>query len=142
MTREAEGKQEYNVAHILVEDETQAVELLAQIKKAPQEFANLAQQHSTDSGSAANGGKLGWIAPQALVPEFASAMTALQGGGIVEAPVQTTFGWHIIHVEDTRDIEVPPLTPPLRQRIEESERASLFSEHIEQLRADATVELH
>lgn len=144
LAEQAKSSQEYDAAHILVEDEGTAKQLLAQLNEADdaaQTFAQLARENSKDPGSAANGGKLGWVAPQSLVPEFAAAMQQLDGGALSAAPVKTSFGWHIIRVDARREAQVPPLTPQLRQRIEQGERADLFSKHIEELRAAADIEL-
>lgn len=133
---------EYDVAHILVGDEALANDLMRQLKEDPDRFAELASAHSQDPGSQPKGGRLDWIAPQALVVEFAEAMKSLDEGEMVDAPVRTQFGWHIIRVDGKRDASAPPLTGELRQRIEQLERAELFNEHIESLRESAKVKLN
>ncbi|MCH9705251.1 MAG: peptidylprolyl isomerase [Proteobacteria bacterium] len=141
MSAEFAGAQEYDAAHILVEDEATANSLLEQIKADPSQFAALAQQHSQDPGSGTNGGKLGWVAAQALVPEFGQAMTALKDGEMTQTPVKTTFGFHIIRVDGRRDLEIPAINEELRERLLQGERAELFSQHITELRDAAEVEL-
>jgi peptidyl-prolyl cis-trans isomerase SurA len=66
------------------------------------DFATLAKANSDDTGSALNGGELGWVIPGLLVPPFEKAMTELQVNEISE-PVQTQFGWHLIQVLDRRN---------------------------------------
>ena len=61
------------------------------------DFAVLAKANSDDTGSALNGGELGWVTPGLLVPPFEKAMTELEINEISE-PVQTQFGWHLIQV--------------------------------------------
>lgn len=61
------------------------------------DFAALAKANSDDTGSALNGGELGWVTPGLLVPPFEKAMSELEINEISE-PVQTQFGWHIIQV--------------------------------------------
>ena len=139
LTAEADGKSEYNIAHILVAEEATATELLEKLKDDPALFAALATENSQDPSSAANGGALGWLVPEALVAPFATAMTELEEGELSE-PVQTEFGWHIIRVDGQRTLQVPPLTDELRQRIEQGERAEQFAKHVEQLRGAATIE--
>lgn len=99
---------ELNARHILVADE----ETAASIKKELDEggdFAALAEEHSTDPGSAANGGNLDWFGTGAMVPEFEEAAYGLEVDEI-SGPVQTENGFHIIQVTDTRPVEdVPPL---------------------------------
>ncbi|MDF3086634.1 peptidylprolyl isomerase, partial [Burkholderia sola] len=66
------------------------------------------KQYSKDPGSGKNGGDLDWSDPKAYVPEFAAAAQKLQKGQMTDAPVKTQFGWHIIRVDDIRDIAPPP----------------------------------
>jgi peptidyl-prolyl cis-trans isomerase C len=115
----ANGGKEYHARHILVASEAEAQALLAQLKKGAK-FDTLAKQHSKDPGSAARGGDLDWAPAQGYVPEFANALMAMDKGQTSEAPVQTQFGWHLIHVVDLRDIELPSLEeikPQLAQEI-------------------------
>lgn len=102
------GGKEYKVRHILVEKESDAKALIAKIK-AGASFADLAKANSKDPGSAANGGDLDWVNDKALVPEFSKAMTSLKKGQMTDKPVKTSFGWHIIQLEDVRDAKIPPM---------------------------------
>ena len=65
------------------------------------DFATLAKANSDDTGSAINGGDLGWVTPGMLVPPFEKAMSELEINEISQ-PVQTQFGWHLIQVLDQR----------------------------------------
>ena len=135
------GGKEYLVSHILLPDEEKAKTALADVQKNPESFGDIAKERSEDKGSGQNGGDIGWSSPQNLVPPFAQAMQQMKPGEISSAPVQTRFGWHIIHLRETRDTEPPALDARLRQRIENEERNARVTQHIEQLRAAATVEL-
>lgn len=97
---------EYHAAHILVDDEAKAKDLLAQIE-AGADFATLAKENSTD-GSAAGGGDLGWFGLGMMVPPFEAAVVAAPVGKVT-GPVQTEFGWHLILVTETRNTEKPAL---------------------------------
>ena len=66
------------------------------------DFAELARAHSDDTGSAIEGGSLGWISPGVMVPEFEEKMNALAEGEISDV-FQSRFGWHLIKVEDRRE---------------------------------------
>lgn len=101
------GDKEYRVAHILVSSEKEAKSIEAQLKKNHNSFAKLAKEKSKDPGSAEHGGDLGWNPPSNFVKPFADAVLTLKKGQI-SAPVQSQFGWHIIKLEDERDLKVPP----------------------------------
>lgn len=66
------------------------------------DFATLARSHSDDTGSALNGGDLGWVSPGDTVPAFEREMDALNPGEISQ-PFESPFGWHIIEVTERRD---------------------------------------
>jgi len=98
------GQEEIKARHILVPTEDEAKKLYAQIKKGG-DFEKLAKEKSTDKGSGANGGELGWFTKDKMVPEFADAAFKLKKGDISE-PVKSEFGWHIIKVEDRRPVQI------------------------------------
>lgn len=76
----------------------QAQAIKAQID-AGEDFAQLATIYSDDTGSALNGGDLGWFAKGAMVPEFEQQAFSLSPGQVSE-PFTTTFGVHILQVEE------------------------------------------
>lgn len=80
-------------AHILVEKESLAKELLEKINKG-ESFSKLAEQYSID-GSRRRGGDLGFFGRGMMVREFESAAFALEKGQ-VSGIVRTQFGYHII----------------------------------------------
>ncbi|ACD16328.1 MULTISPECIES: peptidylprolyl isomerase [Paraburkholderia] len=128
LIKDAGGK-EYHLHHILVDNEQQAKDLIAKIK-AGASFEDLAKQFSKDPGSGKNGGDLDWSDPKAYVPEFADAATHLQKGQMTDTPVHTQFGWHIIRVDDVRNITPPPLEqvrPQIVQQIQQ-EKLQAFEE--------------
>jgi len=66
------------------------------------DFADVAARESADSVSRTQGGDLGVAKPDAFVPEFSRAATALRPGQVSE-PIPTAFGWHIIKLESKTD---------------------------------------
>ncbi len=102
------GGTEYRARHILVESETEAKTLIAQIKGGIK-FEDVAKKSSKDTGSGENGGDLDFASPNVYVPEFGEALVKLKKGEMTEVPVKSQFGWHIIRLEDTREAQSPPL---------------------------------
>jgi peptidyl-prolyl cis-trans isomerase C len=132
------GNKEYKVAHILVETEAEAKKIEAELKKKKASFEKLAKKNSKDPGSAANGGELGWNSPANFVTPFADAVVSLKKGEI-SAPVQSQFGWHIIKLEDVRNLKVPPfeqVKPNLIRRMQQQ----AIQKEILNLRANAKIE--
>lgn len=84
-----------SAAHILVDDEQKARDLIQQINEGA-DFATLAQENSTDTGSARNGGNLGSFGRGDMVPEFEEAVYALEVDEVTQEPVKSDFGYHII----------------------------------------------
>lgn len=131
-------RKEYKVRHILVEDQKQAEDLLAQIKAKKVKFDEAAKEHSIDPGSGKNGGDLGWAPASNYVPEFAQAVESLKKGATAEQPVKSQFGWHIIQVEDERAVEFPALDS-IKPQLEEMLRQQQVVEFQQQLVKDAKI---
>lgn len=94
-----------HVRHILLKQDANMTEQealrqvnnLYQQLKSGKNFATMAKQYSLDAASAVNGGDLGWVTSEEVVPEFAKAMSELPLNK-VSKPVKSPFGWHIIEV--------------------------------------------
>ncbi len=84
-----------------------AEDILKQLKSGGN-FAALAKKYSQDPGSAANGGSLGWIVKGQTVPEFEKAAFSLAKGE-TSGVVQSSYGFHIIHVDDKQNAHVKSL---------------------------------
>jgi parvulin-like peptidyl-prolyl isomerase len=97
---EAEGL--YCASHILVATEQEAIDVANRLE-AGEDFASLAGELSTDTGSGAQGGDLGCQTSEAYVEPFAAALIAAEVD-VPTAPVETDFGWHIILL---REDELP-----------------------------------
>ncbi len=94
---ESSGTTTYaNARHILVESEALAQDTIAALNNGDS-FAELARALSTDTGSGAQGGELGWAPVANYVTEFAAATRDGEIGAIL-GPIQTEFGYHIIQV--------------------------------------------
>lgn len=96
------GVEEKRVSHILFKNQADADAALAQIKAKPESFAEVAKKSSIDTGSAAEGGDLGFLTKGATAnPEFDEAAFALEKGQI-SAVVKSSAGFHIIKVTDIK----------------------------------------
>ncbi len=95
-----------NVRHILVATLEEALDVIAALEKG-ESFAALARAVSSDTGSGANGGELGWSPASNYVPEFKAAALTLPIGEISE-PVQTQFGYHILQVRGREERAIAP----------------------------------
>ena len=104
--------EEVHARHILVETEADANAIIDELKKG-MDFAALAVQRSKDPGSK-DGGDLGYFTREQMVPEFANVAFKL-GKGELSGPVKSTFGWHVIKVEDKRTRAAPPIEQVKRQ---------------------------
>lgn len=107
------GKEERRASHILVSapkdapaDKRQAAKekakaLLAQVRKAPDSFADVARKNSDDLASAKAGGDLDFFGRGAMVKPFEEAVFAMKKGDISEL-VESDFGFHIIRLTDVK----------------------------------------
>ncbi|RZL39091.1 MAG: peptidylprolyl isomerase [Rubrivivax sp.] len=125
--KKANSGSEYKVRHILVEKEEDAKALTAQIK-AGANFEELAKKNSKDTGSAEKGGDLDYQNPKSngFVPEFNTAMVALEKGQVTAEPVKSQFGYHIIKLEDVRPVTFPAfddVKARIKQGIEQQKMA-------------------
>ena len=116
-------------------------EMLRQIQSGSRSFEDLARQ-SSDDGSAANGGDLGWAGAGQYVPEFEEAMNKLPIGGI-SPPVVSRFGVHLIQVLERRDValETKQLREQARAVLREQKFEDAYLEWAKDLRARAYVEM-
>lgn len=91
-----------------VEDARKKAEDILKQLKSGAKFDELAKKYSEDPGSAKQGGELGWIGRGRTVPEFEKAAFSLPKGQTSEL-VKSSYGFHIIHVEDKQDAHLKTL---------------------------------
>ena len=131
------GSKEYKARHILVEKEDDAKAIIEKLKKG-EKIEDLAKD-SKDPGSKERGGDLGWANPASFVPPFSAAMTKLEKGKFTETPVKSDFGWHVIQLEDTRELKLPGIEEA-RGQIGQQLTQRMVQKHIDDLRAKAKVD--
>jgi parvulin-like peptidyl-prolyl isomerase len=128
------SEEQVHVRHILVETAEEAQTALARLE-AGEDFISLAKELSTDESTKEDGGDLGWFPRGVTVPEFEEATFALQPGETSDI-VQTSFGYHIILVEEhDPDRELEPYLLEQRQ-------ASALSDWLGEQRQLEAVERH
>ncbi|MGG0286949.1 peptidylprolyl isomerase [Peribacillus butanolivorans] len=108
--KEAEVKKAYEdykpqikARHILVKDKKTADEVKAKLDKG-EDFAKLAKEYSTDTGTKDKGGELGWFGKGEMVPAFEEAAYKMKKDEI-SAPIKSDYGYHIIQLLDTKEKE-------------------------------------
>ena len=136
------GKEERRASHILInapkdasaadreKAKTKAQELLAQVRKAPATFADVAKKSSDDKGSATAGGDLSFFGRGAMVKPFEDAAFALKKGEISDV-VETDFGYHIIQLTDIKTPRQPSfeeLRPTLEAELKQQQAQRKFAE--------------
>jgi peptidyl-prolyl cis-trans isomerase D len=130
-------------AHILLEvndtlNDEQAQAKLVEVQKRleqGEDFATLAKELSDDSGSAGEGGDLGFAGPGVYDPAFEEALYALDKNA-VSAPVRSEFGWHLIKLLDVQAPEVPSFAS-----LEEKLQRDLKARQVEQRFVEVAKEL-
>lgn len=137
--------EQYHARHILIlADEKAPAEIQDKAKnqiqelekriRAGEDFAELAKEYSQD-GSAAQGGDLGWFTANQMVAPFSAATAALKPGE-VSSPVQTTFGYHLIKLEDKKLAGITPLadaSDSIRTRLAQEAAVGKVQDALEQV---------
>jgi len=103
-------------------------------------FEALAKQFSED-GSASQGGDLGWASPGMFVPEFETAMNALDINGISD-PIPSRYGVHLIQVQERRQtqVEMKQLREQARGALREQKFDAAYQDWVKELRSKAYIE--
>jgi peptidyl-prolyl cis-trans isomerase D len=100
-------EEQRRASHILVKTQEEADKILAELKKNPGAFAELAKKQSQDPGSAEKGGDLGWFARGAMVKPFEDAAFSMKQGELRVA--QSEFGFHVVRLTGVQPGKVRPL---------------------------------
>jgi peptidyl-prolyl cis-trans isomerase C len=132
------GGKEYKARHILVEKEDEAKDIIAQLKKGAS-FEKLAAERSKDTGTKDKGGDLEWNVPGNYVKPFGEALGKLKKGQLMEAPVQSNFGWHVIQLDDERPFKAPTYDS-VKPNLQRSMQQQMIHKAVTELRSKAKVE--
>lgn len=129
--------QEARARHILVKDKALAKDLIAQLNNGG-DFAAMAQQHSEDS-NAEKGGDIGYFTKNEVVPAFGEAAFAAEAGQVLDQPIETEFGFHVVEVLEKR--QRPPASfEDAKPFLEAQLRQFLLNETIQEWKNAAQVQ--
>ena len=115
---------------------SKAEELLSQIKQAPQNFAELAKNHSQDAGSADKGGDLGFFGRGTMVKAFEDEIFQMEPEEI-RGPVQTDFGFHIIKltaIKAGENVNFDEVKDEVEKKLRRQKSSKDFGEKAEEFR--------
>ena len=129
---------EYPAAHSLVKDEAAANDVLAQLAQGAK-FEDVAKKASQDAGSKEQGGELSWFTPDKMVPEFSKAVAAMKKGEVSKEAVKSQFGYHIIKLIDTRELQ-PPAFEQVKDRLGPMIQQHRVRDYIDSLKKSAKIE--
>lgn len=104
---ELKKEREYNLSHILLPSEAEAIKTIGEIKGG-KSFTAIAKASSLDVDSGKRGGKIGWVTRHSLAPELFFAAEKLKDGGMTATPVKSEFGWHVALRHKGRNTQLPP----------------------------------
>lgn len=131
--------EEIRARHILVKTEEEAKEIIAKLDGGA-DFEALAKEKSSDPGSGANGGDLGFFSKGQMVPEFEAAAFALEPGAYTKTPVKSDFGFHVIKLEEKRT-QPPVAFDEVKDQIRQLVFRDVYFAAVKELRASAQVEI-
>jgi peptidyl-prolyl cis-trans isomerase C len=129
---------EIHARHILVATQAEANDIETQLAGGAK-FEDLAKAKSTDTGSAANGGDLGFFGHGQMVKPFEDAAFALNIGE-VSKPVQSQFGWHIIRVDEVRKSQPAPFDQ-IAQQLQQEVLFKKFDDTVAALKQNIPVSI-
>jgi len=133
------AENEVRARHILVKTKEEA-EAIIKVLDGGKKFEDIAKEKSTDPGSGANGGDLGYFSAGQMVPEFEKAAFELAPGTYTKTPVQTQFGFHVIKVEDKR-AKQPPAFDDVKEQVRSLLLRDKYLELIKGLRESAKIQI-
>lgn len=132
-------KKEIHARHIIVDEEETAKEVIAKLKDGD-DFAELAKEYSTEPIAQETGGDLDWFGPGKMIPEFEEVAFALEEK-VISEPVKTSFGYHVIEVLESREIEIEGTLEEMTPEIEGNIQEKLFQEKLTELVKNADIKI-
>jgi len=124
-------------SHILIEDFEEAKKILERVK-AGEDFNELAVEYSIDPSAKYNRGDLGYFSTGEMVPEFETAAFALEPGEVSDL-VKTSYGYHIIKVEDKKVLTFEEVKPQLEQQMLPQYKNQFLSTYFSDLKSKTEI---
>jgi peptidyl-prolyl cis-trans isomerase C len=137
---ELKKSQEYLVDHILVRSEAEADKIIAELKAKKASFSALAKKYSIHEQSKNKGGRIDWINSDFIVPSIYQAADELKKPGLIDKPIKSKYGWHVVKVEKVRLAKVPPLKNIRGEIANQLQREKIINDLAQFLRKGATIE--
>jgi peptidyl-prolyl cis-trans isomerase C len=130
--------EEVRARHILVKTEDEAKTVIKELGEG-KDFAELAKAKSTDPNKS-DGGDLGYFKKGMMVPEFETAVFAMNKGDVTKEPVKTQFGFHVIKVEDKRNAPAPDFEQ-VKDQVKQIVLRDKYMEVLKTTKAAAKIEI-
>ena len=137
-TANAKPEKEVKARHILVKTEDEAKAIIKELEGGA-DFVELAKTKSTGP-SGPQGGDLGFFGKGRMVPEFEKAAFAMEAGSFTKEPVKTQFGFHVLKVDEVRDVALPTFEAS-KEQLRNVAMSEAYAEAIKEGRASNTVEI-
>lgn len=130
--------------HIMVSDEKKAREILKRVQRGAK-FESEARLHSEHRESAAEGGDLGWAERGELQPEIAKVIFSMKAGELLDHPLRTRFGWHVIRLDTVTPESLAPykeIQEEVRQRAVNERGAAVIPDLVKRLKETSDINIY
>lgn len=133
---------EYMASQILVETEEEAQAIIDSILRKETTFAKavLAANNKFSEGDGYSGSLGEWFTESMIDADFGTAMKKLQKGEMTSAPVKTEYGYHVIVLDDVREVTHPTFESLGVERIYQLAQPAL-SKYVEAVQESIKIEL-
>lgn len=128
---------QYKISQIVLKSESEAIAVIGRLQNGDA-FAKVAKEVSLDGATKAQGGVVGWVAPQQLPPPVADVVGTLTKGGYSKLPIKLGDAWVIVRVDDTRSTKIPSFEASKNQ-LQQAIVQQFLTETLKRLRESAKV---
>ena len=132
------GNTEYQLRQVVVADETAAFLIVDQME-AGKSLGELASKYTIESGGKKSKGLLPWVSPSLLLPPLGDLIPKAKEGDVLDSPVRTQAGWHIVKVEGVRKLK-PPSLEQLQSQVRQGILQKKMTRKIQKLLDQAKIE--